>query len=120
MQRIMCKSKIHRATVTDANLNYEGSLTLDKHLMLEADLLPYEKVQVVNINNGTRAETYLIEGKEGTGQVCINGALARWAQVGDLIIIIAYGVYSEKDLENYRPNILLVDENNRIKEKLTK
>lgn len=118
MQRIMCKSKIHRAKVTDANLNYDGSLTLDKHLMREANLLPFEKVQVVNINNGTRAETYIIEGKEGTGQVCINGALARWAQINDLIIIIAYGAFSEKELLNYKPDVILVDENNKIKEKI--
>jgi aspartate 1-decarboxylase len=118
MQRIMCKSKIHRATVTDADLNYDGSLTLDKNLMRAADLLPYEKIQVVNITNGTRAETYIIEGEAGTGQVCINGALARWAQIGDLVIIIAYGGFSDKDLENFKPNIILVDENNKIKKQL--
>ena len=118
MQRIMCKSKVHRATVTDADLNYEGSLTLDKDLMREANLLPYEKVQVVNINNGTRAETYIIEGEAGTGEVCINGALARWAHVGDLVIIIAYAAVDESELKEFKPDIILVDEKNRVKQKL--
>ncbi len=115
MQRIMCKSKIHRAHVTDANLNYEGSLTLDKNLMEAANLLPYEKVQVVNISNGTRAETYIIEGKRGSGEVCINGALARWAQVNDLIIIISYAVVNESEIPTFEPTVLFVDEYNHIK-----
>ena len=118
MQRIMCKSKIHRATVTDADLNYEGSITLDADLIKEANLLPYEKVQVVNINNGTRAETYVIEGKPGTGEVCINGALARWVHVGDLVIIIAYAMVDEKEMDEFKPDIVLVDEKNRVKKRL--
>ncbi len=116
MQRIMCKSKIHRARVTDADLNYEGSLTLDPDFMEAAGLLPYEKVQVVNINNGTRAETYLIEGKKGAKEVCINGALARWAQKDDLIIVIAYAVVDESELSEFTPKVVLMDENNNIKE----
>lgn len=115
MQRMMCKSKIHRARVTDANLDYDGSLTLDKDLMEAADLLPYERVQVVNINNGTRAETYIIEGERGSGEVCINGALARWAQVNDLVIIISYAVVDESEISAFTPVVLFVDENNRMK-----
>jgi len=111
----MCKSKIHRARVTDANLNYEGSLTLDKDLMEAANLLAFEKVQVVNINNGTRAETYIIEGERGSGEVCINGALARWAQVDDLIIIISYAVVDESEMSAFKPVALFVDENNRVR-----
>ncbi|NOY58137.1 MAG: aspartate 1-decarboxylase [Calditrichaeota bacterium] len=115
MQRLMCKSKIHRARVTDANLNYEGSLTLDKDLMEAANLLAFEKVQIVNINNGTRAETYIIEGERGSGEVCINGALARWAHVDDLIIIISYAIVDESEILTFKPVALFVDENNRIK-----
>jgi len=111
----MCKSKIHRARVTDANLNYEGSLTLDKDLMEAANLLAFEKVQIVNINNGTRAETYIIEGERGSGEVCINGALARWAHVDDLIIIISYAIVDESEILTFKPVALFVDENNRIK-----
>ena len=118
MQRIMLKSKIHRARVTRADLNYEGSLTLDSDLMRQADLRPYERVQVVNINNGTRAETYVIEGEQGSGEVCINGALARWAQVGDLVIIMAFALVDESEMDSFRPTVLLMDDNNRIKEKL--
>jgi aspartate 1-decarboxylase len=110
----MCKSKIHRARVTDINLNYEGSLTLDRDLMDEADLLPFEKVTVLNINNGTRAETYIIEGKSGSGEVVINGALARWAQKDDLIIIIAFAGVDERELVSFSPRIVYVDGNNRI------
>ncbi len=115
MQRMMCKSKIHRARVTDANLNYEGSLTLDKDLMEAADLLPYERVQVVNINNGTRAETYIIEGERGSGEVCINGALARWAHVDDLIIIISYAIVDDSEMSDFKPIALFVDDHNGIK-----
>lgn len=113
MQRIMCKSKIHRARVTETDLNYEGSLTLDRDLMDAADLLPYEKVQVVNVNNGSRAETYVIEGQRGDGQVRVNGALARWAQKDDLIIVIAYGAFDESECRNFAPRVVHVDANNR-------
>ena len=114
MQRIMCKSKIHRATVTDANLNYEGSITLDENLMDAADLLPYEKVQIVNNNNGARFETYVIKGKRGTGTICLNGAAARLVAPGDLVIIISYVNIDESELANFKPKILNVDENNNI------
>ena len=112
MHRLMCKSKIHRARVTDVNINYEGSLTIDKGLMQAADLLPYEKVQVLNINNGTRAETYVLEGPAGSGQICVNGALARWAQKDDLLIIISYAAYEESELSDFNPKVVLVDHRN--------
>lgn len=114
MQRFMCKSKIHRATVTDANLNYVGSITIDEDLLEAADLLPYEKVQIVNNNNGNRFETYIITGKRGTGTICLNGAAARLVQPGDIIIIIAYAQVEEKELTAFKPKIVLVDEKNRI------
>ena len=93
----MLKSKIHRATVTDANLNYEGSITIDTELMQEARLLPFEKVQVLNITTGARAETYVIEGKPGSREFCCNGALARLAEVGDLIIVVSYYLVEENE-----------------------
>lgn len=115
MQRTLLKSKIHRATVTDANLNYEGSLTIDAGLMREADILPYEKVDVVNINNGQRFSTYAIEGREGTGEICLNGAAARLGSIGDLIIIITYINLSAGDMAHHRPIAVLVDEHNKVK-----
>lgn len=115
MFRSMCKSKIHRARVTDANLNYEGSFSIDKDLMEAADLYEYEKVQVLNINTGARAETYVIEGRRGSGEMCANGALARLVQPGDLVIIVAYGLYGNEELLNFKPKIVLVDEHNKIK-----
>jgi aspartate 1-decarboxylase len=114
MLRTMCRAKIHRARVTATRLDYEGSLTLDKTLMDAAGLLPFELVQVVNVNNGTRAETYLIEGEADSGDVCVNGALARWAQPNDLIIIMAFAQLDEKELGGFAPRLLHVDENNRI------
>lgn len=114
MQRTMCKSKIHRATVTQAELFYEGSLTLDIALMEAADILEYEKVQVVNINNGIRFETYIIVGKRDSGVVCLNGAAARLASVGDEIIIISYGEFQDKELENFKPIKIFVDKKNKV------
>lgn len=114
MQRTMCKSKIHRATVTDANLNYEGSITIDEDLMDAADLLPYEKVQIVNNNNGARFETYIIKGKRGTGTICLNGAAARLVQAGDIVIIISYVQVDESELATFKPKILSVDEKNQV------
>ena len=114
MLRSMCKSKIHRATVTRAELYYEGSLTLDKNLMDAADLREYEKIQVVNINNGIRFETYIIEGERNSGVVCLNGAAARLANVGDEIIIISYGEFKEEELEGFKPIKIFVDKKNRI------
>jgi len=110
----MCRAKIHRARVTATRLDYEGSLTLDKTLMDAAGLLPFELVQVVNINNGSRAETYIIEGGADSGEVCINGALARWAQPDDLIIIMAFAQVDEKELPGFATRVVHVDENNRI------
>lgn len=114
MWRTMAKSKIHRATVTDANLNYVGSITIDKELMAAADILPYEQVQVVNVNNGTRFETYAIEGESGSGTICINGAAARLAAPGDLVIIISYAQYDADELKGFAPKVIHVDGQNRM------
>ncbi|MFP5298235.1 MAG: aspartate 1-decarboxylase [Actinomycetota bacterium] len=114
MQRTMMKSKIHRATVTDANLNYVGSITIDRDLMDAADLMEYEQVAVVNINNGARFETYVIEGERGSRDMCLNGAAARLAHPGDKIIVISYGSYDEAELATFEPTIVHVDDDNRI------
>ena len=114
MRRTMCKSKIHRATVVDADLHYEGSITLDPVLMGAADLLPYEQVQVVDINNGARFETYTIVGERGSGDVTLNGAAARLVQPGDKVIVISYGAYDEAELEAFEPKLIFVDGDNRI------
>ena len=114
MQITLYKSKIHRAKVTDANLHYEGSITIDRQLMDEANIFPYERVQVLNINTGERAETYVIEGEAGSGTICCNGALARMVQVGDLLIIVAYGIFSEAEAKNFVPKIVHVDDQNQI------
>lgn len=112
--RILCKSKIHRATVTEANLNYEGSLTLDPLLMEAAGLVPFEQVHVLNLNNGARFETYLIEGERGSGTVCVNGAAARLVQVGDPVIVLAYALVPEDELADFIARIVFVDEHNRV------
>lgn len=114
MMRILCKSKIHRATVTEANLNYEGSLTLDPLLMEAAGLVPFEQVHVLNLNNGERFETYLIEGERGSGTVCVNGAAARLVQVGDPVIVLAYALVPEDELADFTARIVFVDEHNRV------
>ncbi|NPV28699.1 MAG: aspartate 1-decarboxylase [Firmicutes bacterium] len=114
MFRTMLKSKIHRAVLTGADLNYMGSITIDRDLMDAADILPYEKVQVVNNNNGARFETYCIEGPRGSGIVCLNGAAARLGQPGDVLIILSYLQLSEEDARNYRPRIVFVDSQNRV------
>lgn len=114
MWRLMCKSKIHRAIVTETNLHYEGSLTLDVALMEAAGLLPFEQVHVLNLNNGERFETYLIEGERGSGVVGVNGAAARLVQVGDPIIVLAYAWVAEEQLPDFRDRIVFVDEGNRI------
>jgi aspartate 1-decarboxylase len=114
MIRTMCKSKIQRATITQAELYYEGSLTLDVDLMNAADMRSYEKVQVVNINNGKRFETYLIPGESGSGVVCLNGPAARLGVVGDEIIIISYADFEDKELEGYKPIIVSLDKKNKI------
>ncbi len=113
MFRHMMKSKIHRARVTEANLHYIGSITIDSRLMEEANILPDEKVQIVNNNNGARLETYVIAGEPDSGVICLNGAAARLVQVGDEIIIISYGIYSEDEIRNYTPKIVFVNELNQ-------
>ena len=118
MQRIMLKSKIHRVTITESDLNYDGSLTIDKDLMDAADLVPFEHVRVYNINNGERFDTYAIEGSSGSGVIGLNGAAARKGHVGDLIIIASYAQFEDSELKHFAPKILLCDENNRIREKL--
>lgn len=116
MKRTLFKSKVHRATVTQAELYYEGSLTLDKDLMRAADLLQWEHVHIVNVNNGERLETYLIEGPAGSGVVCLNGPAARKGAVGDEIIIISYGQFEDSEELNYfKPIVVKVDKNNKIK-----
>jgi aspartate 1-decarboxylase len=116
MRRTLCKSKIHRATITGADLNYEGSLTLDRALMDAADMLPYERVQVVNVNNGARLETYLIPGEAGSGVVQLNGAGARLGAPGDLVILMTYGEFDDDEIDDgFTPRVVLVDDRNRIR-----
>lgn len=115
MKRNMMKSKIHRATVTEANLNYEGSITIDERLMEAADLLEYEMVQVYNITNGERFETYVIKGEKDSGTICLNGAAARKVAVGDKIIIVSYASFDEEALKHFSPRIVIVDDENKIK-----
>lgn len=110
----MFKSKIHRATVTEANLNYVGSITIDENLLEAAEILPNEKVQVVNNNNGARLETYTIKGPRGSGIICLNGAAARLVQPGDNVIIISYAMMDQKEAEKFSPTVVLVDEKNKI------
>ncbi len=114
MMREMFKSKIHRATVTDADLHYEGSIGIDLDLMEAAGIREYEKVDVWNITNGNRLQTYAIEGKRGSGEICLNGAAARMVAVGDLVIIATFGMYDEAELENFKPTVVQVDANNKI------
>ena len=118
MQRIMLQSKIHRATVTDANLHYEGSITVDEGLMEKANLLPYEQVHIYNISNGERFQTYVIPGARNSGTICINGAAARKAGKGDLIIIANYVMMDAEEARNHKPRLVYVDERNRITPKI--
>jgi aspartate 1-decarboxylase len=113
MMRIMLRAKLHRLNVTETNINYEGSITIDKSLIRAADILSGERVQVVNINNGERFETYVIEG--GSGVVCLNGAAARLAAPGDKVIVIAYAMVEEGDAQKFKPKIILVDERYKMK-----
>ncbi|MGE5090609.1 MAG: aspartate 1-decarboxylase [Bacillota bacterium] len=114
MQRHLMKSKIHRATITSADLHYEGSLTVDQDLLDAADLLNYEEIQVVNVNNGARFTTYVIPGPRGSGVVQLNGAAARLGLPGDVVILIAYGVIEEEAAQRFVPRVVFVDEQNRI------
>lgn len=109
----MILSKLHRATVTDANLNYVGSVTIDAELLKRSNMLPGQKVQIVNNNNGARFETYIIEGEADSGIVCINGAAARLVQPGDIVIMITYGYVTPEEARNLKPTVLLLDENNK-------
>ncbi|GAB6139009.1 aspartate 1-decarboxylase [Halanaerobaculum tunisiense] len=117
MMRMMHKSKLHQAKVTDANLNYVGSITIDQELMEAADIYPNERVQVVNNDNGERLETYVIPGERGSGVICLNGAAARKARPGDTVIIISYALMSEEEAKSLEPEFILVGEKNNIKQK---
>ena len=112
----MLYSKIHRATVTDANLNYVGSITIDEDLLDASKLLVGQKVEIVNVNNGERFSTYVIKGERGSKDMCLNGAAARKVEIGDKIIVIAYASYTEKELEDYKPVVVLVDDENNVTE----
>ncbi|MFD1018461.1 aspartate 1-decarboxylase [Thalassobacillus hwangdonensis] len=116
MFRTMMKAKIHRAKVTEANLNYVGSITIDQDILDQVDILPHEKVQIVNNNNGARLETYVIPGERGSGVVCLNGAAARLVQPDDIIIIVAYAMVPQEELADFRPKVALMGENNRVEE----
>ncbi|MFQ6671788.1 MAG: aspartate 1-decarboxylase [Candidatus Tectimicrobiota bacterium] len=111
--RLMLTSKLHRAVVTEADIDYEGSITIDADLMAEVDIVPYERVEVYNITNGDRFTTYAIEGEAGSGTVCINGAAAHRAQVGDRIIVCAYRPVRDEEARSHKPKILVLDEANR-------
>lgn len=113
MKRTLLKSKIHRATVTEADLNYEGSITIDRRLMDAADIVEYEQVEVYDITNGNRLTTYAISGEPGSGVICLNGAAARLVEVGDLVIICTYADYSDEERENHEPVVIQVNEKNR-------
>jgi len=116
MFRHMMKAKIHRATVTEANLHYVGSITIDQDLLDQVDILPNEKVQVVNNNNGARLETYVIPGQRGTGVICLNGAAARLVQPGDTVIIISYAMVEEAKAKDFKPKVAIMGEGNRVLE----
>lgn len=114
MHITMFKSKIHKAIVTEANLNYVGSVTIDKDLLDASGILPHEKVQIVNNNNGARLETYVIEGPRGSGVICLNGAAARLVQPGDCVIIIAYCSLDANEAKTHQPTVVFVDEKNKV------
>jgi aspartate 1-decarboxylase len=118
MFRTMMKSKIHRARVTDSNLDYEGSISIDETLMEAAEIIPYEQVQIYNVTNGERFTTYAIKGERNSGIICINGAAAHKARKNDIIIIATYGTYDEKELATFKPKKVYADDDNRIKEQL--
>ena len=115
MYRCMLRAKIHNATVTEANIKYEGSLTIDESLLAETGIIPYEQVKISNLNNGERFETYVIPGPSGSGVICLNGPTARKGEVGDQIIIFSYEYLSDQEIKGFKPKIILLDEKNRIK-----
>ncbi|MGG4036771.1 aspartate 1-decarboxylase [Heyndrickxia ginsengihumi] len=119
MLRTLMNGKIHRATVTEANLNYVGSITIDADILDAVGMVENEKVQIVNNYNGARFETYIIAGERGSGVICLNGAAARLAQIGDIVIIISYAMLTEEEMLHHQPKIALMDEHNRIKEMLS-
>lgn len=112
--RTMMKSKIHRARVTDLNIDYEGSITIDRNLMEAADILPYEQVHILNVNNGERFLTYAIEGEANSGEICINGAAARLVCKGDIVIILTYTQIDNENAENFKPTVVYVNKKNEI------
>ncbi|MFE8695689.1 aspartate 1-decarboxylase [Cytobacillus sp. FJAT-53684] len=116
MFRTMMNGKIHRAVVTEANLNYVGSITIDTDILDAVGMLPNEKVQIVNNNNGSRFETYIIPGERGSGVICVNGAAARLVQEGDIVIIISYAMISEENILNHKPKVAIMGEHNKIKD----
>jgi len=116
----MLRAKIHRATVTESDLHYDGSLTIDENLLNEVGIIPYERVKVYNISNGERFDTYAIPGDAGSGVIGLNGAAARKGMIGDLVIIVSFGFYQEDELEGHKPRIALLNEKNQIKEMLIK
>ncbi len=116
MFRMMMNSKLHRATVTEADLNYVGSITIDADLLDAAGMLPNEKVHVVNNNNGSRFETYIIAGERGSGVICVNGAAARLVQRGDIVIILSYVYMTDEEARTHEPTVLIMDEKNGVKE----
>ena len=120
MLRALLRSKIHRARVTQADLNYEGSITIDLDLLDEANMVPFEKVDILNVTNGNRLTTYVIPGVRGSGKICINGAAARMVHVGDVVIIVCYGEFTEAEIENHEAQIVLVDEENKITKSVAK
>ncbi len=116
MFRTMMKAKIHRARVTEANLNYVGSITIDQHILDEVGILPHEQVQIVNNNNGARLETYVIPGERYSGVICLNGAAARLVQPDDIVIIVSYAMLNEEELQSFKPKVALMNEQNEITE----
>jgi aspartate 1-decarboxylase len=114
MLRAICKSKIHRAVITETNLHYPGSVTIDEELLDAADIMAHERVQIVNINNGSRVETYVMPADKGSGKICLNGAAARWGAVGDLVIIISYCLMTTEEAKDYKPKVINVDNENKI------
>lgn len=120
MLRTLLRSKIHRARVTQADLNYEGSITIDLNLLEAAKMIPFEKVDILNVTNGSRITTYVIPGVRGSGKICINGAAARLVKVDDVVIIVCYGEFTEAEIENHEAQIVLVNENNEITKSVAK
>lgn len=118
MYRVMCRAKIHNATVTETKLEYVGSISIDESLLREADILPGEKVEAYNISNGARFSTYTIAGEENSGKICVNGAAARLAQKGDKLIVVSYAVVSDEEAREFKQKVVFVGEDNRIVEKM--